>query len=350
MKKLAKWTPAIVAPVAVAAVAFGGPAIAAGSSQPTAESVEELISLVESSADAQYSGEVTQSSDLGLPELPDTANGMYRGAIDDPSEAIAELTAPHELRVFVGGPQQQRVQVLDDLAERDVIRNGDEVWAWDSRENTAVQVTVPEHEGTPPTDVTRLTPAELAQRFLDNVTPSTDVTLDSGTRVAGRNADLLVLDPQTDDTLVDSVAIAVDAETGVPLRVSVEASGVTAVEVEFTSIDYSAPDDSLFEFTPPAGAEVVTKTPSEGEDRERGDYPRPTVTGEDWTIIVESVAPAGALSGATGESAELLDQLTTPVEGGRGVQTTLFSVLLTDDGRMLTGAVPLDALVAAAAS
>lgn len=346
MKKLAKWTPAIVAPVAVAAVAFGGPAIAAGSSQPTAESVEELISLVESSRDAQYSGVLTQTSDLGLPELPDTANGMYRGAIDDPSEAVAELAAPHELRVFVGGPDRQRVQVLDDLAERDVIRNGDEVWAWDSRENTAVQVTVPEHDGAP-TDATELTPAELAQRFLDNVTPSTDVALASGTEVAGRDADLLVLDPQSDETLIDQVSIAVDAETGVPLRVSVEASGVTAVEVGFDSIDYSAPDASLFEFTPPAGGEVVTKEPS-GEAPQRGDYPRPTVTGEDWTTIVESVAPADALSGATGESAELLDQLTTPVEGGRGVQTTLFSILLTDDGRVLAGAVPLDSLVAAA--
>lgn len=347
MKKLAKWTPAIVAPVAVAAVAFGAPAIAAGSSQPTAESVEELISLVESSADRQYSGEVTQTSDLGLPELPDTANGMYRGAIDDPSEVIAELTAPHELRVFVGGPQQQRVQVLDDLAERDVIRNGSEVWAWDSRKNTAVQVTLPE-AGTP----SQLTPAELAQRFLDGVTPSTDVSIDSGTSVAGRDADVLVLDPSTDETLIESVAIAVDAETGVPLRVTVEAAdqSTPGFEVGFTSIHYSAPDAALFEFTPPEGAEVVTKAPR-GERYDHGDHPRPTVIGEDWTTVVEALVPSGALAGAeTGENGELLDQLTTPVDGGRGVQTSLVSILLTDDGRVLAGAVPLDSLVAAAAS
>ncbi len=47
------------------------------------------------------------------------------------------------------------------------------------------------------------------------------------------------------------------------------------------------------------------------------------------------------------EQLALLDSLTTPVEGGRALQTALVSVLLTDDGRVLAGAVPVDVLVAA---
>jgi hypothetical protein len=45
----------------------------------------------------------------------------------------------------------------------------------------------------------------------------------------------------------------------------------------------------------------------------------------------------------------ILSQLTTPVEGGHVLQTTMLTVLITDDGRVLAGAVPVDSLLAAAA-
>ncbi len=43
----------------------------------------------------------------------------------------------------------------------------------------------------------------------------------------------------------------------------------------------------------------------------------------------------------------MLDQLSQPVAGGRAISTALLSILLTDDGRVLVGAVPVDTLVAA---
>jgi outer membrane lipoprotein-sorting protein len=360
MKKLVRWAPAVVAPVAVVAVALTAPAVAsASSSAPTADSVAQVIELVEGSADAQYSGRVEQTSELGLPELPQTSNGMYSGASGsfgggDAAEAITEATADHELRVFVGGSDRQRVQVLDELAERDVVRNGSTVWLYDSAENTAVRAELPADaaDAVVPGDAADLTPAQLADRFLDEVGPSTDVTVDEGTRVAGRAAYRIVLDPRTDGTLVDSVAIAVDAETGVPLQVVVQAVGqdAPALQVGFTSIDYTAPDAGLFDFTPPAGAEVTEKDAADAPSG-RPALPRPVVTGEDWTSIAAVDTGSSAdRAAADPEFGDLLGQLTTPVDGGQGVQTSLVSVLLTDDGRVLTGAVPLDALVEAAAA
>ena len=43
----------------------------------------------------------------------------------------------------------------------------------------------------------------------------------------------------------------------------------------------------------------------------------------------------------------LLEQALTQVDGGRALQTSLVSVLVTDDGRILAGAVGVDQLVAA---
>ena len=50
-----------------------------------------------------------------------------------------------------------------------------------------------------------------------------------------------------------------------------------------------------------------------------------------------------------GLAAALLDQVTTAVDGGRVLQTSLVSVFLADDGRVWVGAVDTDALRAAAA-
>ena len=91
--------------------------------------------------------------------------------------------------------------------------------------------------------------------------------------------------------------------------------------------------------------------PSAGE-HDATNLPEPTVTGTGWDAVVE--LPAGAAGstplgdGLDAGSARLLDQLTTPVDGGRALQTSLLSVLLLDDGRILAGAVPIESLEAAA--
>lgn len=41
----------------------------------------------------------------------------------------------------------------------------------------------------------------------------------------------------------------------------------------------------------------------------------------------------------------MLDSVTTVVEGGRVLQTSLVSVIIADDGRILVGAVPTQRLV-----
>ena len=52
---------------------------------------------------------------------------------------------------------------------------------------------------------------------------------------------------------------------------------------------------------------------------------------------------------ALAEASAALEALTTPVDGGRALQTSLLSVLFTDDGRVLVGSVPVDTLVEVAA-
>ncbi|MGN7191273.1 sigma-E factor regulatory protein RseB domain-containing protein [Curtobacterium sp. MCBA15_004] len=352
------WLPAVLAPLVVAG-AVAAPVIANAAADPVAgkdPSAADVIASVAQSRDAQYSGRLSQTSDLGLPELPSGAGGS--SVQGDASDVLGLLTAPHTARVYVDGPDKQRVQLTQQLAEQDVVRNGDDVWTWDSKQRTAVHVTLPAHGDAPAAGTT--TPADVARRAIDAITPSTTVSKPTAVRVAGHDAWQVTLTPKSDDTLVGSVRLAVDQQTGLPLRATVLAAGSAdpAFQVGFTSLDYGAPAARLFDFTPPSGAEVTTKDLSDADHRGHAahgdgtaaDRGTPTVTGSGWDTVVE--LPAGsvdrpALQGDA-DASGLLDQLTKPVDGGRAVQTKLVSVYLTDDGRVFAGAVPVSTLVAAA--
>jgi hypothetical protein len=69
------------------------------------------------------------------------------------------------------------------------------------------------------------------------------------------------------------------------------------------------------------------------------------VTGEGWATVV--ALPAGSAPTSLVDD-PLFAQLTQPVDGGRALSSSLVSVLVTSDGRVLAGAVPVAALQAAA--
>ncbi len=348
MKLSVRWLPALLAPVLVAgAVAI--PAVA-NAATPASKTPQQVLALIAHSTDAAYSGTITQTSDLGLPQLPTTGPGSTTSDGTSTSAILELLTSAHTARIFADGADKQRVQVLDQLAERDAIRNGDEVWTYDSKQKTATHLSFDRKKDAAASPAPA-TPAQLAGEFVDAIQPTTRLAVESGS-VAGRSAYELTLTPKTTDTLVSHVTISVDAKTGLPLKVTVDARGQKsdAFSLGFSKIDFSKPDAKLFDFSAPKGTKVTTRTIGGGHATpapKPGDAPEPTVTGTGWSSVVELPASAEKGSPDASQSA-LLGELTTPVAGGRALQTSLVSVLLTDDGRILAGAVPVGVLEAAA--
>jgi outer membrane lipoprotein-sorting protein len=262
------------------------------------------------------------------------------------------------VRIFVDGPTKARFQVLDRLAERDVVVNGSDAWLYDSREKTAEHAVLPsEGEFMHGPQASQVNPVELAEQLLTKLDASTDVTLGSNLNVAGRAAYDLVLTPRAADTLVGSVSVAVDGETGMPLSVRVLARGQDdpAISVAFTKLSLETPEARLFEFTPPKGTAVTEhpvpgdkpgseELPLRGDNPEGAEPPDPIISGSDWTTVVE--LPAGSAPAELFAS-PLYAQLTTAVDGGRLVSTSLLNVLITPDGRVVAGAVPVRLLQAA---
>lgn len=356
-----RWTPVAVVPLVVVAAAVALPLSASAAGDLPEKSAADLLTFVAENDVTAWSGEIEQTSDLGLPDL--SALGSSSGASSSggsdpssPTDALVELaTGSHQARVYVDAEQGARLQVLDRLAERDVVATKtDGVWIYDSSENTATHLLPPAGDETsdaaPSTDLP--TPSEAAEKLLSAIDPTTTVAVGSDVRVAGRDAYELVLTPRDGTTLVGSATISVDGETGLPLGVAVTAKGATApaFSVAYSSIDFSSPDSAMFSFAPPAGAEVTeeaapsreTDVPhSEGGAPDATDDSGATTTGTGWGSVVE--LPAGDAESLSG-----LDSITTPVDGGRVLTSALISVLITDDGRVLAGAVPVDTLLDAA--
>jgi len=406
--------PAAAMPAVIAAAVLAGPLQASARIDLPARTPEQVLALLAGNKVHQLSGTLEETASLGLPQLPDLGPGSTgspgRATPGGPAAAAANpltagnisqllgfLTTPHTVRVYLDGPANQRVQVLDTLAERDVIRHGPTVWTYDSGANTATELTLPNPRrpktGAPgalapgsfewaPGAVP--TPAALAAELVKGMDPSTQLSLGSNTTVAGHSAYVLQLVPRTGASLIGKVSIAVDSGTGLPLRVTVTARGQdsAALEVGFSKLELTAPPASTFLFTPPPGTSVTRKSlpalptkpggftpgtvitrpgaiatplaaPAPGAPA--NDHPAVThhatpkvaTSGTGWATIVE--APAGTVP-ATLSGSPALAQLLQPVAGGHALSTTLFNVLITPEGAVFAGAVPLAALQQAAAA
>jgi len=396
----ARWAVPGVVAVAVAA-AVGVPALASpGDADLPQVSAQDLLSRVAEAGPTPVQGTVVYTARLGLPELPAEMTG---------ADPLNLLGGSSTLRVWSDGAERSRVSLLGATSEYSVVHDGAEAWTYSSTDDAVTHYTLD------PADVARYqaladraaagpgadlpTPEAAAAQVLALAERDADVSVDSPTTVAGRDAYQLVVSPTDDATLVSRVVVAVDAATSQPLRVqtwSTSDGAAPSLEVGFTDVQLTAPDDSVLAFSAPAGAtteEVVVPLPDVPEDApEPGTVPAlpegVAVSGSGWSTIVtlSDVDVVGLVGGdaaslATVPGAErvlgseeaqdlvqqfvpsdedgtpgrpsldataLYDQLTTAVPEGRLLSSTLLSVLITDDGRVLVGAVPADALRAAA--
>lgn len=314
------------------------------------------------------SGTVVQTSNLGLPDLPGLGGGAPGGGS---SSLTSMVSGTHTWRVWYAGAHQARVALLGSLGESDVIRNGRDVWVWSSKDKTATHTVLTDRtpatgraKPTHPAMELPATPQAAADQALAALDPTTSVTTSAATTVAGRDAYELVLRPKrAATTLVAQVRIAVDATEHIPLRVQVYSTKAAnpAFEVSFSQVDFAKPDASRFAFNPPPGTKVTQSAPSTKPHSSKPEAQKALKTvGKGWSTVVVGKVPLqpnsltpGAGPGATGSNRQLmvllhnLPRVSGAWGSGRLLNGTLFSVLLTDDGRMAVGAVPASQLYAA---
>lgn len=354
----------VVGAVTAGVVLNSGSASGSSPILPSRTTAELLAAVLRSDATA-LSGDVQEKANLGLPSLP---GGQSSASLSWQTF----LTGTHAARVWVGGRDKQRVALLGELSEADVVHNGQDVWTYTSDTNTVTHSVLPPGEHTEAAPAAGdATPAAVAARVLKAIGPSTSVTVDPSRKVAKRAAYILVVRPRDARSTVQKVMIAIDASKFVPLRVQVFAAGSTpAFQVGFTNISFSTPPVSTFSFHTPAGA--TTSNDPFGTHGRRGDRDRsgpskpsgthkthksvapseaPRVIGTGWTSVLEL---PGGLAGAHGAGlgSSPLGELTTAVgsSGERLLHTALINAVIMPDGRTFVGAVSPALLEAVAAT
>ncbi|WP_246060161.1 LolA family protein [Herbidospora galbida] len=338
-----RWGVPAAAVLVVAGAIGAGPVIAAVQGDPQLPDLtaEQLLTEVTAKWSGPgdlppMSGTIVETASLGIPGLPAAPVG---------TSPLALLSGSHELKVWYGSADRFRIAIPGAMSEQNVIYNNGQTWWWDSAANTATKIKLPTDAPAPGPLPTAVTPPDAARQALAMAETDTAISVGNDATVAGRAAYELVLAPKAAESLVRDVRLAIDGETLVPLRVQIFAKGAAepAFEVGFDSITFAEPAAENFTFTPPPGAKV-TEGDLPAFTRQQPQMPAGdvAVTGNGWTSVVTLPFDAAALKDSPILAAA------KPVEGGRVITTKLVSALLTDDGRLLAGAVTPETLEKAA--
>ena len=399
MKISAKWTAAFVAPSVIAAGAIFAAAPASAIDLPDV-TAEELLLIMDGET-VDFSGTVVKTSNLGLPAL-EMSSMMSQDAVDDMAERmpegfedfvpqlieqnaltqLVELAAgTHTMRVYASD-LGMRVQVMDQMGQRDLLVTEDGFWAYDAAAATAWSGSADDVTQSSLEDAKRqwqqelASPEELVNALLDEARLSSTVSVGQDHEVAGRSAYQLIVSPNSSVSLIDQVVVSVDSETGMALDVKVfsREESEAAFEVGFESIRFATPDADIFSFTPPPGTTVIVEEVPEAlralqaeyagrtlteADREqlRADLraaaeaegmPSPELLGDEWESVmylaqVPSDIPLEMLE------TELFADLVTEVAGGVVFSTPILNVLVTDSGEIFAGSVTIAHLQSLAA-
>ncbi|MEL0135338.1 MAG: hypothetical protein VW803_04060, partial [Aquiluna sp.] len=331
MKLSKRWMPAVVTPAVIAAISLVP--LQANAVDLPDMSAEELMVMMMDAQPTEFSGTILKTSNLGLPALelssmvseedaermrekmPEEFADFAPEVIEQNllTEAMELVTGEHRVRVFVG-ETGMRAQILDMMAQRDLIVSGNTIWSYDSREQVAMYAELDEEKlaegkltaeaelnayiaelGLDLTD-----PQAVAEYLMSQVGDSSEVTVGTDHYQAGRTAYQLIVTPNSEVSLVDSIVVSVDSETGMPLALSVYSTeqAEAAMEVGYESISFADQDESLFSFTPPAGTEIVDLNAIEEQKQDLEmwmdmdemesleEKPEPVMIGEGWDTVV----------------------------------------------------------------
>ena len=394
-----RWIPAVLAPVIVAGSILGFSVQANAAIDLPNKSASQILQMMNTNPDIAFSGRIVKKANMGLPPMnivPDISQSMIdemakkmpkemsdflpkASAQGELALALEFFAGTHTANIYVDGMNKARLQVLDLLSERDYIRNGSDLWAYDAGKSLAQHSAINQKEveqadaqarlllslyGTKlPFDYT--SPAAVADYLVKEAGKYSTITTASDIKIANRGAYQITITPKNNQSLVASATIAIDAQTGLPLAARVMAIGQStpAFEVTFESITFETPAASNFNFTPPAGTRVVEVAAPTKEDvlRELAKAPAlPTesdakakleeLAAQGWGAVAQipaSMVPAQLRLLQAHNS--LYKELTKPVAGGRIFTSALLNIYFADNGDVYAGSVTVARLLEVAA-
>jgi outer membrane lipoprotein-sorting protein len=154
-------------------------------------------------------------------------------------------------------------------SDSQVLSDGHRVSLYDSGSNTVFEGTIPAgHDRNHGSDSASEHPPSLAQvkKGIADLTEHAVLSGAQPTDLAGRPAYKVRVEPKGNAGLLGGAELAWDAVHGTPLRFAVYAKGDSSpvLELKVTDISYGAVPSSVFDISPPPGAQVTDVSPPAG--------------------------------------------------------------------------------------
>ena len=369
-----RWAAPVVVAAVIGMVAFI-PTLAASATPSLAPiSPQDLLVKIHDNQVTSLSGTIALTANLGIPNLSQLSGLAGQDSGFNPTDL---LSGSHQARIWVAGPDLQRIALPSSLAETDVIHNGTDVWIWESSGSKVTHLQGAAHAAAEPaapgtaTTPTVETPAQLAAKLLSQIDPSTAVTVGQPTYVANHAAYVLDLAPRAAASTIAHIehrggCRQRPATQGLDLRQGPKVRWPWPSASRRSGSPVRRPRRSASPRRPAPGdhqdhrRRYRDRAPSPARDhRGAPGQTAPsgtTVVGTDWSQV--AIVPTRTALSAEATTTDgppsigrLVLKAATPVSGswgsGRLLETALVNVLVLDDGRTAVGAVTPAALESA---
>ncbi len=252
---------------AVGAAALAGVAVQAQAlgAAPEELTEEELLSRITAGPESTPDFSATVNVEQTI--VPEGLLGASQGN-------GAGSSGPRSARIWHGGQDQFRAELLGQNGDQIFVKNGSEISAYDGATNTLRTGQKPEaaEEQRPE----RAASPEEINEVLAEISPTSDLKTGPPVQVADRWAYPLTLEPKDKSlTLIERADAFVDAEAFVPLSFELYAENNPEPVIRYEASDFQVGDvpDARFQFeTPPSATVEAMEKP--GNDEEQGEEGR----------------------------------------------------------------------------
>ena len=243
-------------------------------------------------------------------------------------------------RLWISKDGRVRLELQAEKGDTQILYDGHTITMYDAASNTLYRYTPPagEKPDTSPPHGEAPSVAKV-EEAIAHLKAHAEISGATPTDVAGQPAYTVRISPKESGSLIGGAELSFDSVHGVPLRAAVYSSTSSApvIELAASEVSYGPVADSVFAFTPPAGAKVeeISASGSAGSGApaktgadKTGNKPTVTTHGQGIAAIAvaESKVPAGA-GKSTSATIEALPKVNINGASASELRTALGTIL-----------------------
>jgi outer membrane lipoprotein-sorting protein len=256
-------------------------------------------------------------------------------------------------RLWIAKDGRARLELQAEKGDTQLIYDGHTVTLYDAASNTVYRYTpqASTPSSAPPSHPHETPSVAKIEETIQHLEKHASLSGATPTDVGGRAAYTVRVSPKEGGSLLGGAELSFDAANGAPLRAAIysSTSSTPVIELAAGEVSFGPVADSVFQFTPPAGAKIeqVTLPSSHAKTQRPGtgatDKPKLSTHGHGLSAIAVAEAKASTATKGSSDPLEALPKVTINGTSASELRTQLGTLLTFERSGvryLLGGAVP----------